>query len=414
MLRKSAFLIFSILMAFIACEDKVEPKFELLFEPSELKFGRIETNQTVSQKIRIKNTDNSTGAFTGAVEIVDSSGFSMDFKGVLTLQKNETKEIYITFRPLSVSEYSGKIVASNDHSFSEMYMYGEGAAPVSFSYSPNALEFGLVKEGEYKDLDLTIMNSASSGFDLEITYSIPSGEFSIVDGVSSYVIVPGKSAVIPIRYSPASATATKKITINHNSSAQTNPITVVLSGIMERTTEINTLISEGWATFENGDYSGSSLKFQQAINLASQHESYDSLQSEAMVGRGWAFTFERKYSSGHNDFSSTLNKFDNLISGDACLDALAGKTITGRLINNYSSSIEAAIDLLDRNSKYQFSHKASVDFKDVRMALIQSYFNTGEFIKSAAEMDILDPANAPHSSDPATLLAAIQALSGSL
>jgi hypothetical protein len=55
-----------------------------------------------------------------------------------------------------------------------------------------------------------------------------------------------------------------------------------------------------------------------------------------------------------------------------------------------------------------------VDYKDVRMALIQSYYHSGMFTDAASQMDILDPTNAPHSSDSTTLLSAIQALSGSL
>ncbi|MBN4081150.1 choice-of-anchor D domain-containing protein [Caldithrix abyssi] len=414
MVRKFVFLILSFLLVIFACEDKVEPKYEIIFEPSELNFGKVEANTIVSQKIRIKNTENSTGVFTGEIEILDSPKFTMYLNGVLTLQKNESKEISITFHPSAAEQYTGKLVVSNKNSFNEMYMYGEGVEPVSFTFTPNSLDFGLVKEGEYKDLDLTITNSASSGFDLEISYSISSSEFSIIDGVNSQMISPGKSVVISIRYSPTSPSVSKKITINHNSSSQNNPLIVFLFGIMDQTTEIDSLISEGWSAFENGDFNTSTLKFQEAINFASPREFYDSLHAEALVGHGWSLTFEREYSNGHSDFSKALDKFKNTISDNAHLDALAGKAIAGRLINDYTSSIEAAVDLLNRKATYQFSHKPSVDYKDVRMALVQSYYNTGKFTMAAKEMDILDPPNAPHSTDPTALLAAIQALSGTL
>ena len=65
--------------------------------------------------------------------------------------------------------------------------------------------------------------------------------------------------------------------------------------------------------------------------------------------------------------------------------------------------LDAAIDLLSRKADYQFSHKTSVDYKDVRMSLIQSYYNTGMFTEAATQMDLLDPANAPHSTDPSLL-----------
>ena len=48
------------------------------------------------------------------------------------------------------------------------------------------------------------------------------------------------------------------------------------------------------------------------------------------------------------------------------------------------------------------------------MSKIQAHYYLGEYIEAASEMDVLDPTNSPHSSDPGTLLSAIQALAGSL
>ena len=98
MIRKITFLILSFLLAITACEDKVKPNYDITFEPGELNFGKVEANQIASQKIRIKNSDKSTGAFEGNIVIMDSPKFTMDFSGVLTLQKNESKEIYIMSR----------------------------------------------------------------------------------------------------------------------------------------------------------------------------------------------------------------------------------------------------------------------------------------------------------------------------
>ena len=60
------------------------------------------------------------------------------------------------------------------------------------------------------------------------------------------------------------------------------------------------------------------------------------------------------------------------------LDCLAGKAISGVLVGStldrYQSVVAAANDLLTQNLYYKFSHKSSVDHKDVRMALIQAYY----------------------------------------
>ena len=153
--------------------DKEEEKYVLEFTPTvEHDFGRVEISKSVSKKIRIVNTDASSGPFTGSVEIIDSPNFSMDFSGILVLQKNESKEIYLSFIPTASEEYTGKLVVKNDKSFNEFYLSGIGGNPVSFSIDPVGLNFGLVVAGNTKDLDLVFKNSESSGFDLELSLDL--------------------------------------------------------------------------------------------------------------------------------------------------------------------------------------------------------------------------------------------------
>ena len=94
-LRRYLYSAIGLLIFFIACEDKKGPSFEITFDPIEHKFGKIEINDRISQRIQIKNTENSTEAFVGEINLMDSPAFKMDFSGVLTLQENESKEIYV-------------------------------------------------------------------------------------------------------------------------------------------------------------------------------------------------------------------------------------------------------------------------------------------------------------------------------
>ena len=179
MFRKYLHIGISVLIFFIACEDKKGPSFEIIFDPVEYEFGKIEINERLSQRIKIKNTDNSSEAFIGQIKLMDSPAFKMDFSGVLTLQKNESKEIYVTFLPTAAQEYSARLTVSNDNDdFFEMYVRGEGVAPVSFTYDKTKLEFGLIQPGDSKDLEVNFLNNASSGFDLELVLSIPSSDFT--------------------------------------------------------------------------------------------------------------------------------------------------------------------------------------------------------------------------------------------
>ena len=122
------------LLFIFACEEDKDPSFEITISPEELQYGEVQVNEKSVQKVRIKNTENSSQTFVGEMVIMDSPAFTMDFSGVLTLEKNESKEIYITFRPTAAQEYSGKLLVKNDYALKEMYLYGEGIAPVSFSF----------------------------------------------------------------------------------------------------------------------------------------------------------------------------------------------------------------------------------------------------------------------------------------
>ena len=420
MFRKYLYIGISVLIFFIACEDKKGPSFEIIFDPVEYEFGKIEINKRLSQRIKIKNTDNSSEAFVGQIKLMDSPAFKMDFSGVLTLQKNESKEIYVTFLPTAAQEYSARLTVTNDNDdFFEMYVRGEGVAPVSFTYDKTKLEFGLIQPGDSKDLELNFLNNASSGFDLELALSIPSSDFTILGNVSTITIPPGQSETITVRYTPTVSTSSKSLKIVHNSSVINSPSQIPLTGTMDISVEIISNISKGWNQFESGNYSESLNSFAEAMNQARISSVYDTIYDKAMHGVGWSLLFNRGTNdyalAAYNNFFNCIN--NNLLPMNTYYDVLAGLSISGVLALEKTSAtliISAANNVLSEYPNYEFTHKKSVNYKHVRMSKIQAHYYIGQYVNAASEMDILDPNNAPHSNDPIELLNAIQNLSGSL
>ena len=420
MFRKYLYIGISVLIFFIACEDKKGPSFEIIFDPVEYEFGKIEINDRLSQRIKIKNTENSSEAFIGDLKLMDSPAFKMDFSGVLTLQKNESKEVYVTFIPTAAQEYSARLTVSNDNGdFFEMYVRGEGVAPVSFTIDNTTLDFGLVQPGDSKDLEVNFSNNQSSGFDLELTLSIPSSDFTILGDVSSITLAPGQSETITVRYTPTVNTSTKSLKVTHNSSIVNSPSLITLKGIMDISSEINSTISKGWEDFENGNYNESRNSFLLAMNQARVSTTYDTIYDLAMHGLGWAQLFNR----ATNDYAlKAYNNFyqcyvNAILPTNDWYDSQAGIAISGVLSLEKTSPsviINAAKNVLNKYPNYEFPHKVSINHRHVRMGKIQSHYYIGEYNNAATEMDILDPNNAPHSNDPIKLLNAIQNLSGSL
>ena len=419
-LRRYLYSAIGLLIFFIACEDKKGPSFEITFDPIEHKFGKIEINDRISQRIQIKNTENSTEAFVGEINLMDSPAFKMDFSGVLTLQENESKEIYVTFQPSAAQEYNGRLTVSNDKDdFFEMYVRGEGVAPVSFTFDKTKLEFGLVQPGDSKELEVNFLNNASSGFDLELVLSIPSSDFIILGDVSTLTISPGQSETITVRYTPTISSSSKSLKIAHNSSVINSPSQITLTGIMDISSEIISNISKGWDEFESGNYNDSQSSFVSAMNQARVSSIYDTIYDKAMHGLGWSMLFDRGTNdyalAAYNNFLSCANNY--LLPMNSYYDVLAGVAISGVLALEKTSPtfiISAANNVLSEYPNYQFTHKVSVNYKHVRMSKVQAYYYIGQYTNAASEMDILDPTNAPHSDDPIKLLTAIQNLSGSL
>ena len=422
MMRYVSFVLMFALFAFYACEDnKNEEKFVIEFSPvEEHDFGTVEVNESASTKVRIKNSDESSGPFTGTIEIEDSPAFFSSFSGIIELQKNESKEVYITFTPSAGESYSGKLVVKNDKNFNEFYLSGVGASPVSFSISPIALDFGLVESGSTKDLNLTLENNVSSGFDLELTLDLPLSDFTI-GSQTNFTLSPGSNKTITVRYSPTQNASTNFLEISHNSSIRVNPQSVVLRGIKDISSELVSGNIEGWNLFKNKDYAASVSKFQETVAKSLVNAVYDSVGDEAVLGRGWARLFERSTNdyalSSFNDFANAYNT--GLISSSSEIDALAGISVSGVLvvsnnIDHYNAIVEAASILLANYQSYQFQYNTNVDHKDVRYALVQAYFNLSNYLDAAKQLDILDPLNAPHSSTAEEILIAIQALAGQL
>ena len=422
MKRYFSFVIIFALFFFHACEDnKNEEKFVIEFSPvEEHDFGTVEVNESASTKVRIKNSDESSGPFTGTIEIEDSPAFFSSFTGIIELQKNESKEVYITFTPSAGESYSGKLVVKNDKNFNEFYLSGVGASPVSFSISPIALDFGLVESGSTKDLNLTLENNVSSGFDLELTLDLPLSDFTI-GSQTNFTLSPGSNKTITVRYSPTQNVSTNFLEISHNSSIRANPESVVLRGIKDISSELVSGNIEGWNLFKNKDYAASVSKFQETVAKSLVNAVYDSIGDEAVLGRGWARLFERSTNdyalSSFNDFVNAYNS--GLISSSSEIDALAGISVTGVLIvsnniDHYNAIVEAATILLANYQSYQFQYNTNVDHKDVRYALVQAYFNLSNYLDAAKQLDMLDPLNAPHSSTAEDILVAIQALAGQL
>jgi tetratricopeptide (TPR) repeat protein len=167
-------------------------------------------------------------------------------------------------------------------------------------------------------------------------------------------------------------------------------------------------LAQGWRQFEVQRYDSAATSFTSAYTLASTQ----AVRAEALNGRGWSLMYKRDLQGAKTDFSSAVAITG--IAASVLNDARAGVSFTLYALNMYADAASYAITALTVNPSYVFSHDAKVTAKRLRLLLVQSYYANGQFTLAAAQLDIVDPAQAPHSADPTVLLGAITAALNSL
>jgi tetratricopeptide (TPR) repeat protein len=156
------------------------------------------------------------------------------------------------------------------------------------------------------------------------------------------------------------------------------------------------LLADAWARYETGDYAGAAARFASAGGTS----------AEAEAGRGLALARLRRYDEAAASFRAALGR------APGALDALAGLALAEAARDAHAAVVDPATRLLVLEPRYRHPHDASVDARAVRLVRAQAYCRAGDLGRAAADLDLLDPEGAPHSTDPQALLAALAAASG--
>jgi len=167
-------------------------------------------------------------------------------------------------------------------------------------------------------------------------------------------------------------------------------------------------LAQGWRQFEVQRYDSAATSFTSAFSVASTQ----AIRAEALSGRGWSSMYRRDLTAAKTDFSAAVGITG--ISASVLNDSRAGASFTLYALDLYPDAASYALAALTDNPSYIFAHDAKVTAKRLRLLLVQSYYANGQFSLAAAQLDVFDPARAPHSADPTDLLGTITAALNSL
>jgi len=161
------------------------------------------------------------------------------------------------------------------------------------------------------------------------------------------------------------------------------------------------IVSQGWVEYSAGNYESAIIKFQSAIAKSPEI-------SEAYNGIGWSNAKLGKISDSIDNFKKAVSK------DPKNADAHAGLAGVYFVSGNYELTIASAKQALILKFDYQSPHD-KVKAGNLRLLLAQSYYNTGDYVSTKAQIEILgvygktlDPSSPTYASD---LLLAIDELS---
>lgn len=275
--------------------------------------------------------------------------------------------------------------------------------------SGTSLDFGEVGIGEVKDIILTVSNDAASAGAINGKIELSGTAFALVDVNVSFNLSPGESREFGIRFRPESeASFSGTIKMTHTANNQPTPLQIPLAGSgNDLTDEIQAMLLEGWQDFEAGDYPAADARFDEALMKANLNSLYSALVPQAEVGRGWTKAYRRDFGNAKALLLQAVDRFQ--ADAGTKLDAKAGLALVYLALNEYSSALARALEVL-ASPGYSFAHDTRVNVRRMRLLAAQAYFSLGNYQGAAGQLDILAPAQAPHAIDPGVLLGQIQEL----
>ncbi len=184
-----------------------------------------------------------------------------------------------------------------------------------------------------------------------------------------------------------------------------------------------TFVNQGWDKYSAGDFVAAEAKFNSAISNSSN-------TGGGYNGMGWVLLATMELDSSgdptrsislqtDSTLAAALQYFDRAVAeGFPDADAQAGRTIIFNLANEFRQAVNAGLDAVAIDLSFQLPGDASVDIRDVRLAMAQSYLELGEY-EEALEQAVLinpnlDPINLNSETFLSQLIARLQVLADDL
>ncbi|MCF7811071.1 tandem-95 repeat protein, partial [bacterium] len=179
----------------------LEPPQTIEVEEREHDFGIIEIDNQANWTLVMMNTG-WTDLRIDRIEI-DNGAYSHNFENAVTLGREETYEVEVTFTPDQEGNYDTELtIFSNDPNNGEfpVTLLGEGGVVPVIVVDPEDIDFGTIIVNDVLARRFTISNAGSG--DLNVTDISVMGQGFSVNFADDFVLAPDESQLVPVYFNP--------------------------------------------------------------------------------------------------------------------------------------------------------------------------------------------------------------------
>ncbi|MBI5214829.1 MAG: hypothetical protein HY960_03680 [Ignavibacteriae bacterium] len=137
------------------------------------------------------------------------------------------------------------------------------------------------------------------------------------------------------------------------------------------------LIQEGWTAYINKNYQIAIKRFVEAIQK-------DGTISDAYNGTGWTLSRMDSLAQSVTAFQNALT-----INGNN-YEAQSGLAFDLNALKQYNQSNYYALEVLNQNGNWTFSHDTTINKKDLHIVIAQNYFAQAKFDSSLSRVQIIE------------------------
>jgi tetratricopeptide (TPR) repeat protein len=138
------------------------------------------------------------------------------------------------------------------------------------------------------------------------------------------------------------------------------------------------IIQSGWAAFQRSEYHAALSEFKAAVAM-------DTTRAQGYDGKGWSYALLDSLEESTEALQVCLERDPDLVDPLVCLAAVYSD------LPDYNKAISNAQQALVLEPSFVFQHRASYDWRDIRLILAECYYATAEYASAHSEVMELDP-----------------------